>query len=168
MRRVITNKECNQYCSSNPHYINTYILPPYWQCKYHRFLTSLSSRSPSRRRPRLIREFHRADGYTIAVYIGYYDQEVYELLSNPEPYLSYVVFSSDGGISVYDTKYRSICKISPYSQDENVVWERVRYDFFVALRNGYHEIIKRGQKQTPPTSHVLSRFYELDQNDLSL
>jgi hypothetical protein len=162
--RVITNKECNRYCYSNPHYINTYILPPYWQCKYHRFLISLSSRSPSRRRPRLIKEFHKPNGLVIAVYIGYYDQPLTQLLTNPKPYLSYVVFSSPDGMSVYDTRYRSICKISLCSNDENIVWERVRYDFFAALKNGCHEIIVRGQKQTPPT-----RFYELDdQNDLSL
>ena len=152
-KRIITIKDCNRYCYSNVRYINTYILPPFWRCRYHRFLQSLSTRSPSARRPRLIREFHKFNGstiaLTIAVYIGDYDQPLNQLLADPQPYLSYVVFQDNNGMYVYDPRYRSVCKVSLCSSDENVVWERVRYDFFVAQRNGLHEIIKRGQKQTP-------------------
>jgi hypothetical protein len=155
--KIISIKDCNQYCTSRPRHINTYILPPYWQCKYHRFLTSLSARSPSWRRPRLIKEFHKSDGdLVIAVYIGGYDQPLDQLLANPDPYLSYVVMNSDG-MYVYDPRFRNMYKISLCSGDENIVWERVRYDFFAAQRNGEHVIIKRGQQASAvPALHVLS------------
>jgi hypothetical protein len=75
------------------------------------------------------------------------------LLANPQPYLSYVVFSYSDGMYVYDPIFRNTYKI----HDENIVWERVRYDFFVAQKNGEHVIIKRGQKQALALQ-VLSRF----------
>ena len=105
----------------------------------------------------MIKEFHKPDGLVIAVYIGSYDQPLDQLLANPQPYLSYVVFINSDGMYVYDLRFRNMYKISICSSDESIVWERLRYDFFVALRNGEHVIIKRGQKLAPAL-HVLSRF----------
>jgi hypothetical protein len=86
------------------------------------------------------------------------------LLANPQPYLSYVVFSDSDGMYVYDTRFRNTYKISICSNDIDLVWERLRYDFFVALKNGAHEIIKRGEKQAPAL-HVLSFFSLEDKGD---
>jgi hypothetical protein len=158
---MISIECCNKYCISNPSYTPTAVLPPFWECKYHRFLTSLLTRQSSQKRPRLIREYQKPDGsVVVAVYIGSPDQFLEKflidsgLLDNPKPYLSYVVFLKGLDMLVYDARSRQTYKIDYF--DQELVWRRLRDDFFKALKNGKHEIIRREQKQAPLLSLEVS------------
>jgi len=149
---IVTIKKCCQFCRDSGFYKETTILSSEWRCKYHRFLQSIEMRKSSVKRPRIVIEVVSKTTVAIIVAIGERYSEKAVLPSD----LEYVVIKRiDYGFPiVYDRRTNKIYVVNGIG-DEAVIQNRLRYDFWLAVRKGEYYKIKKSEILGEIKSHIV-------------